>query len=79
VQILYRLADIDMQRLEWRQALRVFEQIRTLKPDDVKARINLVDINMRMGQESAALNEVDSYLNYLDNMRQSSQWIEFLK
>lgn len=79
VQILYRLADIDMQRLEWRQALRVFEQIRTLKPDDVKARINLVDINMRMGQESAALNEVDSYLNYLDNMRQSSQGIEFLK
>jgi tetratricopeptide (TPR) repeat protein len=79
VQILYRLADIDLQRLEWRQALRVFEQIRTLKPDDPKARVNLVDINMRMGQENTALNEVDSYLNYLDNTRQPGQGVEFLK
>lgn len=79
VQILYRLADIDMQRLEWRQAMRMFEQIRTLKPEDPKARVNLIDINFRMSQDSAALNEVDSYLSYLENTRQPGQAIEFLK
>ena len=79
VQILYRLADIDMQRLEWRQAMRIYEQVRTLKPDDVKARVNLVDINFRLGQDSAAINEVDSYLNYLDATHQVSQGLDFLK
>ncbi len=79
VQILYRLADIDLQRLEWRQAMRMFEQIRTLKPEDPKARVNLIDINFRMSQDSAALNEVDSYLSYLENTRQPGQAIEFLK
>jgi tetratricopeptide (TPR) repeat protein len=32
VQILHRMADIDLQSLDWRQALRIFEQIRTLSP-----------------------------------------------
>ena len=34
VSILQRMADIDMQRLDWKQAVRVYEQIRTLRPDD---------------------------------------------
>ena len=79
VQILYRLADTDMQRLEWRQAMRIYEQVRTLKPDDAKARLNLVDINFRIGQDSAAINEVDSYLSYLDASHQTSQGLDFLK
>ena len=36
VNILRRMADIDMQSLDWRQALRVFEQVRTLEPEDEK-------------------------------------------
>ncbi len=79
VQILKRMADIDMQRLDWRQALRVLEQIRTMQPDDEKVRASLIDLNFRLGQDAAALNEVDSFRNYLDSKGQQESAIEFLK
>jgi len=32
VKLLHRMADIDMQSLDWRNAIRVYEQIRTIEP-----------------------------------------------
>jgi tetratricopeptide (TPR) repeat protein len=65
VTILHHMADMDLQSLEWRQALRIFEQIRTLQPDDLKANSNLVALNFRMGREDQAKAELDNYLTYL--------------
>jgi tetratricopeptide (TPR) repeat protein len=79
VNILYRMADIDMQRLDWRQALRVYEQIRTLEPNDEKARVQLVGLNFRMGQESPALTELDGYISYLVSNGQNEKAIQFLE
>jgi tetratricopeptide (TPR) repeat protein len=79
VQILKRMADIDMQRLDWRQAVRVMEQIRTMQPDDEKGRISLIDLNFRLGQDAAALNELDSYRNYLESNGQRAHAVQFLK
>ncbi len=78
VEILNHMADIDMQRLDWRQAVRVFEQIRTLQPGDEKARVNLIELNTRLGQETAAMNELDSYISYLDSNQKSDAVIQFL-
>ena len=39
-----RMADIDMQRLDWRQALRIYEQLRTLEPDDPSVRKSLIEL-----------------------------------
>jgi tetratricopeptide (TPR) repeat protein len=78
IEILNRIADIDMQRLDWRQAVRVYEQIRTVQPGDTKSRNNLIDLNFRLGQETAALTEVDSYLSYLETRKQQDLGIEFL-
>jgi tetratricopeptide (TPR) repeat protein len=66
VHILQRMADIDMQRLDWRQALRIFEQIRTLRPDDEGVRRQLVELNLRLGQQPQAMSELENYLTYLD-------------
>lgn len=79
VKILHRMADIDLQSLDWRQALRIFEQIRTLQPADESARLNLVDLNYRMGQEQQALSELDNYLAYLTSNNQSARAIAFLE
>lgn len=65
VRIMHQIADINLQRLDWRQALRVFEQIRELEPEDEKARRSLIDLSLRMGQEDQALDELDKYLAYL--------------
>lgn len=79
VQILYKIADIDMQRLNWRQAIRVFEQIRTLEPEDIKARTHLVELNFRLGQDAAALAEVDGFVALLENSGKPEKAVDFLK
>ncbi len=77
--ILQRMADIDLQRLDWRQALRIFEQIRTLRPDDDGVRKQLVGLNLRLGQQAQAMGELENYLTYLENTRQSETAVLFLE
>jgi len=78
VQILYKIADIDMQRLDLRQATRVFEQIRTIEPEDMTARTHLVDMNFRLGQENAAITEIDSFVSLLENGGKRTRAVDFL-
>ena len=77
--ILHRMADIDMQSLEWRQAMRVYEQIRTLQPDDEKARSGLVGLYLRLGQEPQALTELDNFLTYLTETNHMNNAAAFLE
>jgi tetratricopeptide (TPR) repeat protein len=77
--ILRRMADIDLQRLDWRQALRVFEQIRTLRPDDDGIRRQLVELNLRLGQQTQAFTELDGYLTYLQGSDNSERAVLFLQ
>ncbi|MGE5377364.1 MAG: tetratricopeptide repeat protein [Bacteroidota bacterium] len=79
IHILQRMADIDMQKLDWKQAIRVFEQIRTLRPDDEGARKNLIDLNLRMGQPAQAYAELENYLAYLQSSNHSGQGIKFIE
>ena len=76
VKILHLMADIDIQSLDWRNALRVFEQIRTLQPDDEKARSMLVDLNFRLNQPGQALSELDNYLTHLIGSAQHEKALE---
>ena len=78
VRILHRLADIYLQSLDWRQALRAYEQICTIKPDDERARTGIVEINFRMGQEAKGLAELDNYLAILNKQGMRDKGIEFL-
>jgi tetratricopeptide (TPR) repeat protein len=77
--ILKHMADIDMQRLDWRQAMRVYEQLRTLSPDDSDPRIHLIDLNVRLGQETQASAELDNYLSYLAGMAMEPKAMNFLE
>jgi tetratricopeptide (TPR) repeat protein len=79
VDILHRMADIDMQSMDWRQAVRVYEQIRTLHPEDEEARSNLIELNFRLGQTSQALAEIDNYISHLWNSGQKERAEEFLE
>lgn len=79
VRILHGIADLYLQSLDWRQALRVFEQIRTLQPDDEKSRSNLIELNLRLGQESQALQELDSYVSHLTGNGQSQKAVAYLE
>ncbi len=78
IQILYKVADIDLQRLDLRQALRIFEQIRTLEPENIDGRINLVILNYRLGQGAAGASEADGFATLLENSGRRNKAIDFL-
>jgi predicted Zn-dependent protease len=73
------MADIDMQRLDWKQAIRIYEQIRTLRPDDEGVRKNLIELSLRLGQPAQANAEIESYLTYLQSQGHSEQGIKFVE
>ena len=76
--ILLKVADIDMQRLNFRQALRIFEQIRTIQPDNAEVRMQVIQLQFRLGQPAAVISEVDAYVNLMESSGRRAKAIEFL-
>ncbi len=72
VEILMRLADIYMTRLDWRQAQRTFEQVRDLVPSDDKARRELVEIHFKLGNPIEAMRELDNLLRIYAQSRRGN-------
>jgi tetratricopeptide (TPR) repeat protein len=79
VEILHQMGDIDLSRLDWRRALRVYEQVQKLDPADDKARQSVIDLNLRLGQEDQAAKELDSYLELLVQANRSSDALDLLE
>lgn len=66
VEILYHLADIEMQSLDWKHAQEIYTEIQSIKPDDHQASEKLIDINLRLGHNQQAIKEIEEYLAILD-------------
>jgi tetratricopeptide (TPR) repeat protein len=79
VKLLKRMADIDMQHLDWRQAVRVFEQLRTLEPNDLSVRKNLIELHLRLTQYPQANVELENLLSHLDGANRRTEAIPFLE
>jgi len=79
VKILHHIADIDLQSLEWRSALQIYETIRSLQPNDEKARRNLVELDIRLGLEDKANEEINNYLALLKRTNEQDKAIQFLE
>lgn len=69
VQILYRLGDMDTQRLDWQSAAIVYKQVRRLAPEDERAIEALVELYFKLGQSQRALAELDILLHLLKEKR----------
>lgn len=78
VQILNKLADIELQSLDWKSAITIFEQIRSIQPLDSTPRATLIDLHFRMAQNEAAMSELESYLRLLENNNRYEQAIHFM-
>ena len=78
IQILNKLADIELQSLDWKQGIHIFEQIRSLQPQEPDPRATLIDLHLQMGQENAALSELDSYLKLMEAPENNAKIAHFL-
>jgi tetratricopeptide (TPR) repeat protein len=79
VQILHNIADINLQSLDWRRALKIYDQIRSIDPGDAKARENLIEVNLRLSQPARAETELEDYLLYLKSTGQTQEETVFLE
>ena len=77
--VLHRIADIDVQSLNWRQALVVYEQICAIKPDDIEAFRRLVDLNFRLGERSQALVSLENFIKYMNRENRAEDILKFLE
>jgi tetratricopeptide (TPR) repeat protein len=79
VRILHRIGDIDMQRVDWRRAISVYEEIRELAPDDEKARITLIDLYYRFDRPTRAIVELDELVKALREGNKSQKILPVLE
>jgi hypothetical protein len=68
-----------MQRLDWRQALRIYEQLRTLDPNDASVRKSLIELNIHLNQLPQATAEMDGFLTHLESTGRRADVIPFLE
>ncbi len=78
VDILYRLADLEMSRVELRPAMRAYENIRSIEPTNEKARTMLIDLNYRLGDPVGAMREMDRLLQIYAQQRNGRAILELL-
>jgi tetratricopeptide (TPR) repeat protein len=79
LKILHEMGDIDLSRLDQRKALAVYQEIQTLDPSDQTARQIIIDLNLRLGKEVQAAQELDEYLEYLVQRGQGPEALQLLE
>jgi tetratricopeptide (TPR) repeat protein len=62
VRILHKIGDIDMQRVDWKRAVSIYEQIRKIAPGDERARLTLMELYRRLGRPELGIAELDALL-----------------
>jgi tetratricopeptide (TPR) repeat protein len=52
--LLRKMADIQMRRANWREAAELFRQLVAVAPEDERARLQLIDLNYKLGRGKEA-------------------------
>ncbi len=78
LKILHRIADIDMQRLAWREAVTSYHQLVQISPDDERASVTLVEILFKLAKGHEALTELDRFLARLAAQGRSKKILAIL-
>jgi tetratricopeptide (TPR) repeat protein len=78
-EIMHRIADIDMNRFDLRQAMRTYEQIRAFAPEDERSRRALIDLNYRLNNPLEAVKELDGVLRMFAQQRKGDQIVALLE
>lgn len=79
VEILHKIGDIHIQRVDWNQALAAYQRIKSLSPGDEKARLQLVDLYFKQGKSEQAAQELDSLTAYYKEQGQSDKVLSILQ
>jgi tetratricopeptide (TPR) repeat protein len=62
LRLLRKMTDVQMRRGRWREAADLYRQILALVPDDERARLQLIDLNFKLGRTKQADEQVVAML-----------------
>jgi tetratricopeptide (TPR) repeat protein len=79
VLILKELGKLDLSRLDWRRALRVFEQICNIDPEEDEVRVHVIDLHLRLGQDEEAAGRLDEFLEKMVRENRGPEILELLE
>ncbi|MFN8378133.1 MAG: tetratricopeptide repeat protein [Anaerolineae bacterium] len=79
VHVKHRIADIDQMRLDMRRAVKTYEEIIQIAPDDERAYRMLVDINFRQGNSVEAVRRLDKLLGIYARQKQVNRIVQLLE
>jgi tetratricopeptide (TPR) repeat protein len=78
LRILQRLADLDIQRLDWDSAIETFVEISEVSPKNQKASVSIVDLYFRLGKKAPAENEIDRFIMLFDQSTEAKSVQDYL-
>lgn len=79
VHVKHRIADIDQMRLDMRRALKTYDEIIEIAPEDERAYRMLVDIHFRQGNAVEAVRRLDKLLGIYARQRQINRILQLLE
>jgi tetratricopeptide (TPR) repeat protein len=79
LELIRAIADIDMQRLDWKRALAAYNEIYASDPGNDSVVLVLVDLYYKVGQPKAALRQLDRHLIQLVRAGKSDQVVDLLE
>jgi tetratricopeptide (TPR) repeat protein len=72
-ELLRRIADIDMQRLDWKEAIAAYSELSKSDPEDEQAALTLVELFFKVNQPDLALGWLDQFFIKLVRNRKGTR------
>jgi len=79
IEILRRLGDIYEQRVDWVNAAEVYERLVQLSPTDDSALLSLVDLRLKLGKTTAAIETLDKVTALYERQNRQDKMLQFLE
>lgn len=79
VRIRHRMADMDMQRLDWLGAIKSYEEILRIEPDDERAYLGLMRLYPRTGRAHLGINTLDKLLKHYLSSKKAQKALAILE
>ena len=79
IRLLHKMADVQVRRAKWREAVPLYRQLIVLDPDDERAWLHLIDLSYKLGGDRKADQEVVAMLNGFHSRGQSERALSLLQ
>ncbi|MGH2536849.1 MAG: tetratricopeptide repeat protein [Candidatus Promineifilaceae bacterium] len=79
LKLLAKIADIDMQRLDWKRALAAYSELGAAEPGNERIAQTIIDIYFKLDQPGRALQHLDQFLIQLVRGGQTGRVTEVLE